>query len=431
MVKVSIIIPVYNAEKHLARCIDSILNQEYTDFEAIFINDGSSDTSKDILESYQQKDPRIVVIHKENSGVSDTRNQGLRIAQGDYIQFIDADDWISDNSTKELVRTIESTGSDLVVADFYRVVKDHISRKGSILSSEVLTLQDYAEWMMESPADFYYGVLWNKLYRRRIIEENHIQMDKDLHFCEDFVFNLEYLLHCKTISPLQIPVYYYVKTEGSLVRQNMNIPNIIKMKTNIYAYYNNFFKNVFNEEDYAAERINIARFFISSASDDLALPLDPTTKKLGQETVQVHFTHEGAPSTVELSYYLRKAYEKYLNPIALKYSLDIKDLMIFYSIYRSGSIISEKALEDFTGFPFPTLVLSLQRLVTKSYVKFHLDKPSFEISNNEKVDALIHDITLAIEDVLEICYKGFTPKQKEGADDFIFLIYQNLKNHLT
>ena len=431
MPKVSIIIPVYNAQENLHRCVDSILNQEFTDFEAIFINDGSNDKSADILQEYQKKDPRVIVIHKDNSGVSDTRNQGLRIARGEYIQFMDADDWISENSTKELVRAIESTNADLVVADFYRVVGKNISRKGSILSNDILSLQDYAEWMMESPADFYYGVLWNKLYRKRIIEENHIQMDINLSFCEDFVFNLEYLLHCKTIVPLQIPVYYYVKTDGSLVRQNMNIPNIIKMKTNIYDYYNNFFKNILDEKDYASERLNIARFFISGANDGSALPIDPSTKKLGQENIQVYFNSKGSPSTVELSYYMRKAYEKYLLPIALKYSLDIKDLIIFYSIYRAGAVTSQKTLEDFTSLPLTTIIISLQKLVSKGYIKFHLEKSPIEITTTEKSNSLIRDISIAIQDISSICYKGFSDEEKEIAKEFMNTIYQNLKNNLT
>ena len=430
MVKVSIIIPVYNAQKHLKRCIDSILKQEFEDFEAIFIDDGSTDKSPKILDEYALKDTRIKVIHKENSGVSDTRNVGLKHAKGKYIQFVDADDWLAEHSTKELVRAIEQTKSDLVVADFYRVVGEHISRKGSILSNEVLSLQDYAEWMMESPADFYYGVLWNKLYRKSIIDEHHIKMDKDLSFCEDFVFNLEYLLHCKTITPLQIPVYYYVKTDGSLVAQNLNIPNIIKMKTNIYAYYNNFFKNILDEKAYASERMNIARFFISGASDDFALPIDPTTKKLGQENIQVYYEDNGTPTVIELSYYLRKAYEKYVQPVALKYSLDMKDIFLFYAIYKAGKITSQKELEDFTNLSLPTIIVSLQKLTSKGYIKFHLDKYPIEITTSNKAKQLQKDTLLAIQDTHRLCFRGFTQEEEEISMNYMARVYKNLKDNL-
>ena len=157
MVKVSIIVPVYNAEDALPRCIDSIINQEYTDFELLLINDGSKDESGNVCDAYARKDPRIRVFHKENTGVSDTRNLGIDEAKGEYIQFLDADDWITPDSTKVLVRAMETYHPQLVIADFYRVVGNNIARKGSILSTELLTQKEFAECMMESPADYYYG----------------------------------------------------------------------------------------------------------------------------------------------------------------------------------------------------------------------------------------------------------------------------------
>jgi len=233
MPTVSIIVPVYDAEKAIGRCIDSILNQEYEDFELIAVDDGSKDGSPAILDAYAEKDDRVRVIHKPNSGVSATRNLALNQAAGKYIQFLDADDWIPDNSTKMLVREAEEKNVDLVVADFFRVVGKNVARKGSIVSNEVLTLPQFAELMMESPSDFYYGVLWNKLYRNDIIQNYNVRMDEDLTWCEDFIFNLEYLLHVKTVTALQVPVYYYVKTEGSLVSKSMSLAKIVDMKSNV------------------------------------------------------------------------------------------------------------------------------------------------------------------------------------------------------
>ena len=104
MTAVSIIVPVYNAEKAIGKCIESILSQEFTDFELLLINDGSKDNSGAVLDEYAAKDSRIRVIHKTNSGVSATRNLGLKEAKGDYIQFLDADDWMTSDSTKLLYR---------------------------------------------------------------------------------------------------------------------------------------------------------------------------------------------------------------------------------------------------------------------------------------------------------------------------------------
>ena len=107
---VSIIVPVYNTEQYLRRCIDSIVNQEYTDFELLLIDDGSKDSSGVICDEYAEKDARVRVIHKENSGVSDSRNCALDHAKGKYIQFLDSDDWITPDATRLLVRSAEEYG---------------------------------------------------------------------------------------------------------------------------------------------------------------------------------------------------------------------------------------------------------------------------------------------------------------------------------
>lgn len=426
MPKLSLIVPVYNGEAVIERCINSILNQDYEDYEAIFLDDGSKDRSLFLLEEYAKKDARIKVISKENTGVSDTRNRGIQEAKGTYIQFMDCDDWLSDVAMKSLVKAMEESDSDLVVADFYRVVGKNVSRKGSINQKETLSLQEYAEWMMESPSDYYYGVLWNKLYKKEIIDTYHIQMDPSLSFCEDFVFNLEYLIHCKNITPLQIPIYYYVKTDGSLVSQNLNIPSIVKMKTNIYEYYNNFFKNILDEKQYANERLNIARFFISAASDDSALPLFPGTKKLGQENVQVYYNDTSSFSLGEMLYFGRKLFEKYLNLVALEFNLDVKSMIVFYGLYSLGKIDSLKQMEDITQFSQAQIILSLQKLSSKGYIKASLEKYPFDISITENADSLCHRLEEALKDIEEICYKDIS---KETQQEFK-RVYQNIVENL-
>ena len=104
---VSIIVPIYNAEKYINRCVDSILNQEYTDYELLLVNDGSQDASGDICDDYASRDARIRVIHKENTGVSDSRNIAISQARGTYLQFLDSDDWITPDATNLLVRVVD------------------------------------------------------------------------------------------------------------------------------------------------------------------------------------------------------------------------------------------------------------------------------------------------------------------------------------
>lgn len=218
---VSIIVPVYNARKTIARCIESIINQEFQDFELLLVNDGSKDDSGQICDSYAAQDKRIRVIHKDNSGVSDSRNMALDLAKGKYIQFLDSDDWITTDATNLFFRAAEDHHCDMVISDFYRVVGQRVSHKGDIDDDAVMTREDYAAHMMENPADFYYGVLWNKFFRREIIEQYHLRMDSSISWCEDFMFNLEYIRHASSFYALGVPIYYYVKTKGSLASQGL------------------------------------------------------------------------------------------------------------------------------------------------------------------------------------------------------------------
>ena len=157
---VTIIIPVYNAEASIHRCVDSVLSQEYTDFELLLVDDGSTDHSGEICDEYGKQDSRVRVLHKENTGVSDTRNLGLENARGEFIQFLDSDDWITPDATGLMVRAARESGCDMVITDFYRVIGERVSRKGDIDKDGILTLEEFAGFMMENPADFYViGVL--------------------------------------------------------------------------------------------------------------------------------------------------------------------------------------------------------------------------------------------------------------------------------
>lgn len=285
---VSIIVPIYNAGKTIDRCINSILNQKYKDFELILLNDGSTDDSGILCDAYAEKDMRIQVLHKENSGVSDTRNRGIAMARGEYLQFLDSDDWITPDATSLFVRAATENECDMVIADFYRVVGERVSQKGSIEEEGIMKRVDYAANMMQKPADFYYGVLWNKLYKRSIIEQYQLKMDSSISWCEDFMFNLEYVRHTHTIYALKIPVYYYVKTKGSLVSQGISMKKTIQMKRIVFAHYNDFYKDVFDDTDYEKRKGQVYRFLFDAASDGSVSPLGiPGNYRLGNERTNV------------------------------------------------------------------------------------------------------------------------------------------------
>lgn len=261
---VSIIVPVYNAEKTLNRCVESILLQEYRNIELILVDDGSTDNSLLICQKWCTKDARINILTQENTGVSGTRNTGISKATGKYLQFVDSDDWIPYNSTKVMLDRAEQTQSDMVIAHFYRVANDCKAVKGNIKAEIVLNKKEFMSIMMKEPANFYYGVMWNKLYRRDIVSAHRISCCTDLTWCEDFLFNLDYIRYAESFACLNVPVYYYVKTKNSLVSKESTLNNVIKMKLKLFTSYKDLYESM---ELYEEHRAQVRKFFIAYAKD--------------------------------------------------------------------------------------------------------------------------------------------------------------------
>ena len=458
---VSIIVPIYNAEQYLRRCVDSILNQEYTDFELLLVNDGSTDASGDICEEYGDQDPRVIVIQKENTGVSDSRNRALDRARGKYLQFLDSDDWITPDATRLFVRAAEEYGCDMVISDFYRVVGERLSTKGDIEEEGVLTREEFAAHMMENPADFYYGVLWNKLYRRDIVEEHNLRMDTDINWCEDFMFNLEYIRYAKVFYALHAPIYYYVKRKGSLASQGINISKTVKMKLNVFEYYNNFYKHVLEEEDYEKNRLQVYRFFIDAAGDGTVPPsILPGSKKLGDERVFVNTEILQAEGLAGEDYRKRKLLEHYLEPVALKGDLKVMDVRLLLCLCEKHEWDSRRELADFAGITRTNLTSGLQRLTMKGFLKVEEvkePKPSkkdkttgknkmktaemAETKRKERggriaatilpaADAIMKELKMAQRDYDAARFAGFTEEELIQYADLSEKIKENTKNIL-
>lgn len=261
---VSIIVPVYNKERTVERCLASLRRQTYANIEIFAVDDGSSDHTGVVLKKYEEMDGRFHIIRKRNTGVSDSRNTGIRLAAGKYMQFVDADDWLTKNAVEQCVEIAERYRADMIVSDFYRVVGKNIYRKGHIGREGLISRKEYAAYMMEAPANFYYGVMWNKFFRADIIRREDLNCSLQLDWCEDFQFNLEYLQYADKIYVSRQPFYYYVKTKGSLVDTQVNLAQSVRTKKILFDYYRELYESI---DLYEKNRLKIQMFYFSFARD--------------------------------------------------------------------------------------------------------------------------------------------------------------------
>ncbi|WP_294130928.1 glycosyltransferase [uncultured Clostridium sp.] len=229
MIKVSVIIPIYNMEKHIDKCLNSVINQSLEEIEIILIDDGSTDNSLKICNLYKEKDKRVKVYSKDNSGVSSARNMGIKKSKGKYLTFIDPDDYIEKNMLKDMYEKIEYDKSELVICDYtidyinsYKNINLRYNKK-LFLDNEIVEkfilpfigVKEFGDefWMagFRSP--------WGKLYKKNIISNNNIFFNEKLKIGEDVIFNLKYLICIKSISYINKNYYNYVKNDTSVMNR--------------------------------------------------------------------------------------------------------------------------------------------------------------------------------------------------------------------
>ena len=411
MEKVSVIVPVYNGENSIKRCADSILNQDYPDLELLLVDDGSRDRSWEIMQAIAAADHRVKAIHQENGGVSSARNRALAEASGTYVQFADADDWLPMDATKLLVREMEAQSADLAVGDFYRVVDGNVSEKGAIETSGVLSLQQYADEMMLAPADLYYGVLWNKLYRRDIIECYGIRMDENISYSEDMIFNLEYLLHVKNIAILKAPVYYYQYTKGSLVDQSLNLSSTIKMKKSVIGYYNEFFRKTFDTPAYQERLPVIYGYLLAVSHDSLTLPFTPGIRKLNAGADLSTLSGESGTAFPMRSAILEtRLLGRYLETLARKHGMDESRIKLLYCMEKKKEPCSIESLCLLTGMGKPAVIVAMARLLADGLVRRESPLGSKERFSFQAPE-FTEELKQLDRDVDAVCFAEFTEEE--------------------
>ena len=217
--KVSIIIPVYNVEKYIERCLESISKQKYKDFEVIIINDGSTDKTLDIINKYKKKDKRINIYSQDNLGPSISRNNGIKKAKGEYLAFIDADDFITDTYLELMVSKCESEELDLVTCGYIDVSKYGKLKLNDFFNKYAInSKENFIRCILSGVG----GTLWGKLFKRKLIIDNNLFIDEDLFMCEDLIFVLKYIFISKRYNSIGECLYIYNRLNENSISSKLD-----------------------------------------------------------------------------------------------------------------------------------------------------------------------------------------------------------------
>lgn len=253
--KLSVIVPVYNVEKYLRKCLDSLVNQTFHDMEIIIVNDGSPDKSQEIIEEYDKKYPFVKAFVKENGGLSDARNYGIARAQGEYLAFVDSDDYVEPTMYETMYTKAVSGNFDMVVCDFEEIYSDHTVNGTSRLEDDLKNAEEVKKHMKDI-----YPSAWNKIYRRNLFEK--IQFKKNVWF-EDVELMYRMLPYIRSIGVVQQAFYKYVQREGSISKSNdERIYHCVDNWNGIVEFYkeNQLYESFYKELEYNYVRYLYATF---------------------------------------------------------------------------------------------------------------------------------------------------------------------------
>lgn len=214
---ISVIVPVYNVEKYVGRCLTSIINQSYTNLEIIVVNDGSTDNSFSVCKEYAAKDNRIKLITQENRGLSGARNTGLRHYTGEYVTFVDSDDWIHRNMIEFLYNVLMRHDSEMSLCASLRVSEEMIpDKEHKEIEDKTYTYDKFMKLFLNGT----FTACWSRLFRKDIVSD--FEFPEGLN-SEDFIYMYEAIRRIKTVASINLPLYYYYVREDSIVNENFNI----------------------------------------------------------------------------------------------------------------------------------------------------------------------------------------------------------------
>ena len=266
MPKVSVIVPIYNVEKYLEKCINSLLSQTLEDIQIILVNDGSKDNSGNIAKEYEKNNKdRVIYVEKENGGLSDARNYGLKYATGDFIAFLDSDDYIEKNAYEEMYNKAIEENADYVECDFIWE-----------FPNKIRVDKQYPYKNKKEMLSFVRVVAWNKLIKRQLITDNNLEFPKGLRY-EDVEFTYKLIPFINKFAYVDKPFIHYVQREGSIANvQNERTAEIFTVLDNVIEFYkkNNIYEEYRDELEY-----NYARYLLCSSLKRMCKIKDKTIRE--------------------------------------------------------------------------------------------------------------------------------------------------------
>jgi glycosyltransferase involved in cell wall biosynthesis len=342
--KVSVIVPVYNAEKYLVPCIESLISQTLEECEFIFINDGSQDGSAGIIERFAKLDSRIRLVHQENQGVSMARNHGLRLAVGEYVGFVDADDYIENDMYKTLYFTAKEEDYDAVMSIFETEVAGHKVLTTYPFPVDTKLTREYIEqeiltYLLKSDQ---MNTVWNKVYKRKLIVDHEVQFPKDIALGEDGIFNMRFFIYAQLVTQKNYMGYHYRDVDGSATR-NILEKDYFKRALEVYGM------DMPETDSFTIPPKEVKELkstkLIKSVMANIHVYLNPTKKisfiqRVAYVTQMVNhpIVSEALPLYYKQEYGNLSRYEKFITYMIQKKSIIGLYLCITYSRLRSKSI---------------------------------------------------------------------------------------------
>lgn len=259
----SIIIPIYNAEKYISKCVESIIGQTNDEIEIILINDGSIDKTEAICKSYKEKCKNIIYIYQDNQGVSVARNNGIKHARGKYISFIDIDDEVKDNFIETIIKEIDKEDIELFMwgIEYQWINKNLIIKmETDKYDTKEYSIDDFATEISRYLNRYYFNFVWNKLYKRDVIIKNDIKFDKRFQRSEDLLFNLEYIKYIKDVKVLEDILYIHKNTNKESITQAYD-SNQYENEKVIYVKMKETIEKLKCNNDYNVK--NVDKYFIN------------------------------------------------------------------------------------------------------------------------------------------------------------------------